>query len=141
MTDLAPRRFGTWLRAHPDRPFVILFAHLAVVALYATGHAVSQIPFSDGNTRTLISSDLVPVSHAAAAVALAVAIAMHRWRGSAAGISLFVWACTTVSLFFASHNRTPPLAYWSFALSCVITLAAFLMLARWGVDGDERGRT
>lgn len=132
-------RATSWLRTQPDRPFVILFGHVAVVTLYITGNAVSKLPFSDSHTKQLISSDIIPTIHGAAALILLLAISLHRYRGIAAGASLVVWAVTTASLFVASHQRVPPGAYWSFALSTVITVAAFLMLVRWGVDGDDRG--
>lgn len=129
----------SWLRSQPDRPFVILFAHICTVGLYLTGHAYSSVPFSDHRTRTLITSDLVPATHALAALVLLLAIIAGRWAAQAASLSFFVWTCTTIALFLGAHQRVPPLAYWSFVLSLVITLATFLMLVRWGVDGDERG--
>lgn len=132
-------RFGTWLRAQPDRPFVITFAHACVVILYASGHGYSSLQFRDPHARQLITSAVLPAAHGLAAAVLIAAILIHRWQGSAAGISLFVWGATTASLFFVSYQRIPPAAYWSVALSLVITVAAFLMLVRWGVDGDDRG--
>lgn len=121
---------------------VILFAHVSIVGLYLTGNAVSTVvPFSNNQARTLITSDLVPSAHAIAAFALLYAIITHRWSGPAACISFFVWICTTIILFLGSHDRIPPLAYWSATLSLTISLAAFLMLVRWGVDkdGDDSG--
>lgn len=129
----------SWIRTQPDRPFVIVFAHLCVVGLYVTGNAVSTSPFSDDRAKTLITSDAMPTIHGLAAVVLVVAILLHHYRGAAAGVSLVVWGATTATLFYASHQRVPPGAYWAASLSLVITLAAFLMLVRWGVDGDERG--
>lgn len=141
MTEAASSvlRLSTWIRAQPDRPFVITFAHLSVVVLYLTGHAYSTLQFRDSHARELITSGIIPIGHAAAGLVLLAAIIFRRGQGQASAFSVFIWGLTTASLFFVSYQRIPPAAYWSVALSLVITVAAFLMLIRWGVDGDERG--
>lgn len=132
-------RTARWFRARPDRPFIILFAHLCIVSLYLSGHAVTPIAFTNAQAQTLISSDLLPVAHGVAAIALAAAIWARQGQLYAGTISLVVWSATTGTLFFASHSHVPQLSYWSFALSLVITAATFLMLVNWGVpNGTER---
>lgn len=128
----------SWVRAQPDRPFVILFSHIVVVLLYLTHRAVSDVPFTSHQAHSVVTSPAAPCLHALAAVGLIIAMADRRRQGCAAVVSLFTWTATTIALYFAATQRKPPLALWSPALGLVITLAAFLMVVRWGVDGDER---
>lgn len=131
-------RLLVWASSQPDRPFVILFGHCLVVVLYLTHHAVSTTPFRGTDAKDLLSSPLLPCLHGLAIGCLFVAIGTKRYKGSAAMTSFFAWAFTTGALYFAATHREPPGALWATALSSVITLAAFLMLARWGADdGDE----
>lgn len=128
----------SWVRKQPDRPFVILFSHLLVVALYCTGRAVSAVPFTSGTTHSVISSPAVPLLHLLAFACLVWAMVCPKRQGCGAVVSLGTWASTTVALYFAATQRVPPLALWAPALAAVITAATFLMAVRWGVDGDER---
>lgn len=127
-----------WLRTQPDRPFVITYSHAATVLLYVSHRAVSPIPFTSNPAHTVISSPAVPALHALAMVGLLWAMALPKRQGCAAVLSLFTWACTTIALYFSATQRHPPLALWAPGLASVITVAAFLMVARWGVDGDDR---
>lgn len=127
-----------WIRGQPDRPFVILFAHLLVVLLYCTHRAVSSVPFTSGTTHSVISSPVIPALHLLAFTCLAWAMLCPKHQGCGAVTSLFTWASTTVALYFAATQRNPPLALWAPALAGVVTVAAFLMAVRWGVDGDDR---
>jgi hypothetical protein len=138
MTDIRGRLLG-WIRTQPNRPFVILYGHIVVVILYLAGRAYSGVPFNSDTTRVVISSPLMPIGHLLAAVGLMVGLTMKRGRGPAAFLSLGMWVFTTGALFFAAENRNPPLSLWGCALASVIAVASFLMLAQWGVDGDESG--
>jgi hypothetical protein len=133
------RRFIAWLRVQPDRPFIIALAHALVIVLYVTHRAVSPIPFKGQVSRTLVTSPLLPTLHACAlAILVAGILAGHsRLITTAATTSCVTWAFTTVVLFQASNDRVPRLGLWAAALSFVIFVATFLMLVRWGVDGDD----
>lgn len=138
MFDTAPLgEIREWLRAQPDRPFVITFGHLIVILLYLTHHAVSPVPFTGEVTHSIVTSPVIPVVHAIALLGMILGLARQKTRGGAACVSLMTWSATTIVLYFLATQRNPPLALWAPGMSAVITLAAFLMFVRWGVDGVD----
>lgn len=133
-------RHGRPSAASRDRPLVILLAHILAVTLYATHKAATAVPLSDNPPRLLATSPIMPALHVLGAAALLLGIKVfrsNRSRGVVATTSVLIWAFTTATLYLDATAHTPALALWAPALSFVITVAAVLMLMRWGVGGDE----
>lgn len=135
----ALHRFGRWAHREPLSLIaaVVAGAHLAIVALYMTGQAVSTVPFTQDTAATIVNTPLVWIVQLIAAGGLALGVANDRMRGVVSYISFAVWLGYAIALLLAAKFRQPPLGLVGFALAIGFSAISFVLLYLWrGRDED-----
>lgn len=133
MTTVRARLAGPW----QYQAAVLAAAHAAIVVLYATGLAISSVPFTHSGVHSVVASPLVPGFHLVAAVALASGVLWRRVRDIASVCSFSVWAPYTAALTLSALLRTPHLALVGPVMAASLAAFALGLVLCWGHD-DER---